>query len=39
MSLNVFILIVGIVLLVMVILSETAPLLAWLYQIDRRNKR
>ena len=39
MSLNVFILIVGIVLLVMVILSETAQLLAWLYQIDRRNKR
>lgn len=39
MSMTAFILIVGIVLLVMVILSEIAQLLAWLYQIDRRDKR
>ena len=39
MALNVFILIIGLVLLTLVILSETARLLAWLYQIDRRNKR
>ena len=39
MSLNVFILIVGLVLLAMVILSEAVRILAWLYKIDRRNKR
>ena len=39
MSLNAFILIVGLVLLALVIFSETARLLSWLYQIDRRNKR
>lgn len=39
MSMTAFILIVGIVLLVMVILNEAVRLLAWLYQIDRRNKR
>ena len=39
MSLNVFILIVGLVLLTMAAINEAIVLLVRFYQIDRRNKR
>ena len=36
---NVFILIVGLVLLTMAAISEAVELLKWLYEHDRRHKR
>ena len=39
MTLNVFILIVGLVLLMLAAINEAIALLTWFYQIDRRNKR
>ena len=39
MSMTIFIIIVGLVLLTMFAINEAIVLLVWLYQIDRRNKR
>ena len=39
MALNVFILIVGLVLLTMFAINEAIVLLVWLYEHDRRNER
>ena len=39
MTLNVFVLIVGLVLLTMAAINEAVRLLEWLYENDRRNKR
>ena len=36
---NVFVIIVGLVLLTMVAISEAIELLKWLYEHDRRHKR
>ena len=39
MSMTTFILIVGLVLLTLAAINEAVRIFAWLYQIDRRNKR